>query len=863
FSTGVLLGFPTNTQIGYHSNGTDILINYPSNFDLTGWNHLALTFDGINLSLYINGVLADKRTGQSAIAAGTCTSNYIGRSNWNDVSTTGQFEDFRIWKVARDSTQIRQYMSTYPTGDGTVTGTALANLYYWLPLNQNNTRTYSKNILNNTSLANASNAAGANSQASTITSQNSSGASWNYDGTNKIIRGSNGTPLNTNEVIQVSTDNTFTTNVAIATFSAISNNFTAILPNGSSFKNGTIYGRVRNTTTNTTVQNFGNLEVKTIADTPKITSLIYGKGGAATNNLVINYILPITNGSTIVGYNALLVATTGNSTISSLVSDPSTLTITGLDNSLNYTLKFFAQTNIGNTDTVNKPINQLAITGITQVCENQMNVAFNFTPLSTPTTYTLTVYNPANLGGGLVGTYVGNSSPISITGLQTGVAYTVKLSTTYSNIQGVQYTINAADSIKTLTTLSAPNLNDTNLCIGKTIASLRQTYNGDSIKWYSTKSSGTILSTTTPINSSQSFFASQIIGGCETVNRDSIFVTILTLPTAPVVSNQRFNDGATIAQIVSTVGAGGNEVRFYLNLTGGIKLADTTKLVTQPYYATSLSLQGCESTPRTPFAVYLNSVPGIPTNVLDTATGVSGQVRVRFSAPSNNGGTTITKYVITATGGIKDSVCSTCPKTDITDVLNNGILINGLTNNSAYSFTVVAQNGVGYSASSASSALAVPVAEGINSYKAVSFKTSTIASTANSDNIKLPSIDLSNRDYTIETWFKYNESTVTSFKRIFDFGLVNSGAGTNVLLCLKNGTTVNNPTLFFFAGNTQQADITTNININNWNHFALTLSTTTAKLYINGVLVQTSAGARASGVFMSNFIGASNDGATS
>ena len=855
-STGVYLIFASATQFAYHSNGSDITITRPSNFIDNDWNHLALSFDGTNISLYVNGVLIDKRTGQNAILAGTCILNFIGQSrSIGDSSTLGQWEDFRIWKEARDSNQIRQYMSAYPTNDGTLTGTAIANLYYWLPLNLNNTIKKTKSITN-TALTNASNAAGALNQISYIGSQYN-GASWYYDSSTKIIRGSFGSPLNANEAIQVSTDSTFTTNVGTATYNSTSNNFTVSLPNGSSFTNGTIYGRVRNSVTNTTVISFNNLQVILRADTPRITNLDYGQGSNGTNNLSITYTIS-SNGSTITSYNATLVPDSGSTLINASTTNANPFVLSGLNNALNYTLKLVAQTNLGTTDTVYKKINQIINKGITQVCENQVNVAFSFSALTTPTQYTIRASD--NINSSITNNVF--SSPGSLTGLNTANDYLIRVQTSFT-YQGVAYTVTATDSTKRLIAL-APNINDTGLCPGKTIASLPQTYNGNVVKWYAAKTGGASLATSTVINTTQTLYASQIIGGCETVSRDSVLVTIFPLPSAPpTIVDQRFNPGSIISNIVYTTGAGGNGANFYLNSSGGTLLAGTTPLIEQTYYATSVSLQGCESTTRTTFSIFLNTIPGVPTNVLDTATGVSGQVRVRFSAPSNNGGTTITKYVITATGGIKDSVCSTCPKTDITDVLNNGILINGLTNNSPYSFTVVAQNGAGYSASSASSALAVPVAEGINSYRAVSFKTSTKAITANSDNIKLPSIDLSNRDYTIETWFKYNESTVGSFNRIFDFNLTNTVSTTSVLLCLRQATLVNNPTLFFFAGNFQQGDIATNININNWNHFALTLSNTTAKLYINGVLVQTSLGARATGVFMSNFIGASNDGAIS
>ena len=36
-SDGVLLGFPTSNQIGFHVNGSDVAVTLPSNFIATNW----------------------------------------------------------------------------------------------------------------------------------------------------------------------------------------------------------------------------------------------------------------------------------------------------------------------------------------------------------------------------------------------------------------------------------------------------------------------------------------------------------------------------------------------------------------------------------------------------------------------------------------------------------------------------------------------------------------------------------------------------------------------------------------------------------------------------------------------------------
>lgn len=76
-------------------------------------------------------------------------------------------------------------------------------------------------------------------------------------------------------------------------------------------------------------------------------------------------------------------------------------------------------------------------------------------------------------------------------------------------------------------------------------------------------------------------------------------------------------------------------------------------------------------------------------------TSEDGQVSVAFSAPVNNGGSTITSYTATSSPG------------DFTGTVNQAgsgtIAVTGLTNGTAYTFTVSATNSVGTSLPSAAS----------------------------------------------------------------------------------------------------------------------------------------------------------------
>ena len=85
-----------------------------------------------------------------------------------------------------------------------------------------------------------------------------------------------------------------------------------------------------------------------------------------------------------------------------------------------------------------------------------------------------------------------------------------------------------------------------------------------------------------------------------------------------------------------------------------------------------------------------STVPGAPTSV--SATAGNGQATVSFTAPASTGGMPITSYTVTSSpGGFTASGAS------------SPIVVTGLTNGTAYTFTVVATNVVGSGTASAAS----------------------------------------------------------------------------------------------------------------------------------------------------------------
>jgi uncharacterized protein (TIGR02145 family) len=95
-----------------------------------------------------------------------------------------------------------------------------------------------------------------------------------------------------------------------------------------------------------------------------------------------------------------------------------------------------------------------------------------------------------------------------------------------------------------------------------------------------------------------------------------------------------------------------------------------------------------------------SGLPGAPT--IGTATAGNAQASVPFTAPASNGGSTILSYTATSSPG---SVTGT-----LTQAGSGTITVNGLTNGTAYTFTVTATNATGTGAASAASNSVTPVA---------------------------------------------------------------------------------------------------------------------------------------------------------
>ena len=96
----------TDIQFGFSDGSTWHAHTVEDVIEQNTWVHIAVTYDGTNYSLYINGIL-EFTTTTDAGNYPTRGITYIGKV---DAYFSGKIDEVRIWDDARTETEIRQNM---------------------------------------------------------------------------------------------------------------------------------------------------------------------------------------------------------------------------------------------------------------------------------------------------------------------------------------------------------------------------------------------------------------------------------------------------------------------------------------------------------------------------------------------------------------------------------------------------------------------------------------------------------------------------------------------------------------------------------------------------------------------------------
>jgi hypothetical protein len=446
----------------------------------------------------------------------------------------------------------------------------------------------------------------------------------------------------------------------------------------------------------------------TVPGTPTI-----GTATAGNAQATVSFTAPASNGG-----SAITSYTVTSSAGQTATSTSSPITVTGLTNGTAYTFTVKATNAIGPSaasaasNSVTPATTPGAPTiGIATAGNAQATVSF--TAPSSNGGSPITSYTVTSSAGQ---TATGTSSPITVTGLTNGTAYTFTVKAT--NAIGTGTASTASNSVTPATVPGVPTIGTATAGNAQTTVSFTapSSNGGSPITSYTvTTSTGqTVTGAASPItvtgltNGTAYTFTVKATNavGTSAASAASNSVTPATVPSAPTIGTA--TAGNTQATVSFTVPAsnGGSAITSYTvtssagqTATGTASPITVTGLANGTAYtftvkatnAIGTSVASAASNSVTPA-----TVPGAPT--IGTATAGNAQATVSFSVPASNGGSTITSYTVTSSAGQTASGTA------------SPITVTGLTNGTAYTFTVKATNAIGSSPSSAASNSVTPVA---------------------------------------------------------------------------------------------------------------------------------------------------------
>ena len=342
---------------------------------------------------------------------------------------------------------------------------------------------------------------------------------------------------------------------------------------------------------------------------------------------------------------------------------------------------------------------------------------------------------PTNNGGSPITNYIvtanpgaltasGADSPITVTGLVNGTAYT--FSVVAVNAIGNSASSTVSTPVTPVGAPGAPTSIVASYTAGTTQASIAFTAptnnGGAAITGYTVTSnpggltasgaSSPLVVTGLLMNQAYTFTVVASNGTASVASAASNSITTVpVVPTAPLnlVASSSASGTASIAFGVPASNGGATITNYVVtsNPAGGTGSGSASPIAVSGLtdgIEYTFTLVATNSAGNSPASAASNAVipvgaPGAPTSIVASYTAGTTQASIAFTAPTNNGGAAITGYTVTSNPGGLTATGASSP-----------LVVTGLSMNQAYTFSVVANNGSASVASADSNSITtVPV----------------------------------------------------------------------------------------------------------------------------------------------------------
>ena len=111
---GITSGLVSGAQkiyAGFTNAGSSTTVTSATNLPLNTWTHIAATYDGSSLNVYVNGTLSGTVANSSGLPSGA-DAWYFGKAVSGSNLFPGNMDEIRIWNVARSQSDINTYKNT-------------------------------------------------------------------------------------------------------------------------------------------------------------------------------------------------------------------------------------------------------------------------------------------------------------------------------------------------------------------------------------------------------------------------------------------------------------------------------------------------------------------------------------------------------------------------------------------------------------------------------------------------------------------------------------------------------------------------------------------------------------------------------